>query len=131
MSADYEVGYGKPPQHTRFRKGQSGNTRGRRGFNENSLFRSEKRVRGSNFIVGHRVNQTARFIPRPDCTFPTSGIANVDDARIAHATGILDDSVQALDTVRDVGETALLMATVDKLERCPTHEIQDELRDDA
>jgi hypothetical protein len=26
---DYEVGYGKPPQHTRFVKGQSGNPRGR------------------------------------------------------------------------------------------------------
>src|SRR6266849_2816817 len=26
---DYEVGYGKPPVHTRFRKGQSGNPRGR------------------------------------------------------------------------------------------------------
>src|SRR4051794_8925813 len=25
----YEVGYGKPPQHSRFRKGQSGNLRGR------------------------------------------------------------------------------------------------------
>ena len=25
----YEVGYGKPPRHTRFRKGQSGNPRGR------------------------------------------------------------------------------------------------------
>ena len=27
--ADYEVGYGKPPQHTRFQKGQSGNRKGR------------------------------------------------------------------------------------------------------
>lgn len=27
--ADYEVGYGKPPQHTRFKPGQSGNARGR------------------------------------------------------------------------------------------------------
>ncbi len=27
--AEYEVGYGKPPKHTRFRKGQSGNPRGR------------------------------------------------------------------------------------------------------
>lgn len=27
--ADYQVGYGKPPRHTRFRKGQSGNPRGR------------------------------------------------------------------------------------------------------
>jgi hypothetical protein len=26
---DYEVGYGKPPRHTRFPKGQSGNPRGR------------------------------------------------------------------------------------------------------
>src|SRR6266851_3230749 len=26
---DYEVGYGKPPLHTRFKKGQSGNLRGR------------------------------------------------------------------------------------------------------
>ena len=27
---DYEVGYGRPPKHTQFRKGQSGNSRGRR-----------------------------------------------------------------------------------------------------
>ena len=26
---DYEVGYGKPPRHTRFTKGRSGNPRGR------------------------------------------------------------------------------------------------------
>jgi hypothetical protein len=26
---DYEVGYGKPPRHTRFKRGQSGNPRGR------------------------------------------------------------------------------------------------------
>lgn len=26
---DYEVGYGKPPKHTRFKPGQSGNPRGR------------------------------------------------------------------------------------------------------
>ncbi len=29
MSDDYEVGYGKPPEHTRFKKGQSGNAAGR------------------------------------------------------------------------------------------------------
>lgn len=27
---DYEVGYGRPPKHRRFRKGQSGNPKGRR-----------------------------------------------------------------------------------------------------
>ena len=26
---DYEVGYGKPPLHTRFQKGKSGNPKGR------------------------------------------------------------------------------------------------------
>ena len=29
MSEDYEVGYAKPPEHTQFTKGQSGNPRGR------------------------------------------------------------------------------------------------------
>lgn len=29
MPEDYEVGYGKPPKHTRFRKGKSGNPKGR------------------------------------------------------------------------------------------------------
>jgi len=32
---DYEVGYGKPPRHTRFRKGQSGNPRGRPSGSKN------------------------------------------------------------------------------------------------
>jgi hypothetical protein len=32
---DYEVGYGKPPRHTRFKKGQSGNPRGRPGGSKN------------------------------------------------------------------------------------------------
>jgi hypothetical protein len=29
MSTDDEVGYGKPPGHSRFKKGQSGNPKGR------------------------------------------------------------------------------------------------------
>jgi hypothetical protein len=28
-SSEYQVGYGRPPQHTRFPKGQSGNPKGR------------------------------------------------------------------------------------------------------
>jgi hypothetical protein len=34
-SHDYAVGYGKPPRHTRFKKGQSGNPRGRRPGTKN------------------------------------------------------------------------------------------------
>jgi hypothetical protein len=29
MAGDYEVGYGRPPKHSRFRKGRSGNSKGR------------------------------------------------------------------------------------------------------
>ncbi len=29
MSDDYEVGFGRPPKHTRFKKGRSGNPKGR------------------------------------------------------------------------------------------------------
>jgi len=32
---DFEVGYGKPPRHTRFKKGQSGNPRGRPSGSKN------------------------------------------------------------------------------------------------
>jgi hypothetical protein len=32
---DYDVGYGKPPRHTRFHKGRSGNPRGRPGGSKN------------------------------------------------------------------------------------------------
>src|SRR5256885_3934382 len=34
-TGDYEVGYGKPPRHTRFKKGQSGNLRGRPSGSKN------------------------------------------------------------------------------------------------
>jgi hypothetical protein len=32
---DYQVGYGKPPRHTQFAKGQSGNPRGRPSGSKN------------------------------------------------------------------------------------------------
>jgi hypothetical protein len=32
---DYEVGYGKPPRHTQFKRGQSGNPRGRPSGSKN------------------------------------------------------------------------------------------------
>src|SRR5262249_35755078 len=34
---DYAVGYGKPPEHAQFKKGQSGNPRGRRKGSKNLL----------------------------------------------------------------------------------------------
>lgn len=49
MSADgdnYEVGYGRPPRHTRFRKGRSGNPKGRpRGTKDFAVLLFEEGLR--------------------------------------------------------------------------------------
>ena len=37
MAKDYEIGWGKPPQNRRFRKGQSGNPKGRPKKNRSAL----------------------------------------------------------------------------------------------
>ena len=37
----YEVGYGKPPKHTRFKKGQSGNPKGRMPLHARSISKSQ------------------------------------------------------------------------------------------
>lgn len=34
--SDYKVGYGRPPEHTRFKPGQSGNPRGRKKGSKNT-----------------------------------------------------------------------------------------------
>ena len=51
--AGYEVGYGKPPQHSRFKPGQSGNPKGR-----------PKSAKGLNTIVGKLITPYAfRLVP--------------------------------------------------------------------
>ena len=39
--ANYEIGYGKPPKHSRFKKGQSGNPKGRMPLHARSISRSQ------------------------------------------------------------------------------------------
>jgi hypothetical protein len=41
----YEIGYGKPPRHTRFQKGQSGNSRGRPRGSKNFTTVAEEALR--------------------------------------------------------------------------------------
>jgi hypothetical protein len=59
--ADYEVGYGRPPVHSRFRKGQSGNPRGRRPRDQTMPEALRKALWGK-VVVSE--NGTRRKVPR-------------------------------------------------------------------
>jgi hypothetical protein len=77
--SDYEVGYGKPPQHTRFKAGESGNPRGRpRGSKNLAVLLEEelkqrvtinengrrRRITKQAAIIKHMVNKALSGDPR-------------------------------------------------------------------
>src|SRR5258707_11125907 len=49
-SPEYPVGYGKPPQHSRFKKGQSGNPKGRPKASE-SFARLARRTLNERIVI--------------------------------------------------------------------------------
>ena len=57
-SAQYEVGFGKPPKHTRFRKGSSGNPRGRPKGKRNLATVLEKTLKEKVVINENGVRKT-------------------------------------------------------------------------
>ena len=61
MADDYDVGYGKPPKHTRFSKGQSGNLRGRPKVSPNLQTEMKRLVAAKTKIKFDGVIQT---VPR-------------------------------------------------------------------
>jgi hypothetical protein len=62
MSEDrnYEVGYGKPPKHTRFKPGQSGNPKGRKPSSKNVMTLLEQTLFDT---VKVRENGKVRHVP--------------------------------------------------------------------
>lgn len=78
-NSDYEIGYGKPPQRTRFKPGESGNPRGRpRGSKNLALLLEEelkqrvtinengrrRRITKQAAIIKHMVNKALSGDPR-------------------------------------------------------------------
>ena len=59
---DYPIGYGKPPRHSRFKKGQSGNPKGRPKGSQNAA-RLARRILDEKVVVrenGRRIAITRR-----------------------------------------------------------------------
>lgn len=97
----YEVGYGKPPKHTRFQKGQSGNPRGRKKKDTTiraimkkiiaetvtaKLPEGEQRMTALEFVLRSLLNRAAKGDNRAtdkfiDLTLMTFGIGEPDDIR--------------------------------------------------
>jgi hypothetical protein len=50
QSSEYPVGYGRPPQHSRFKKGQAGNPRGRPKGSE-SAARLARRILNEKIVI--------------------------------------------------------------------------------
>ena len=48
---DYEVGYGRPPHHSRFKKGQSGNPTGRRRYTDSERGRQLLRQEANRLVT--------------------------------------------------------------------------------
>jgi hypothetical protein len=63
---DYEIGYGRPPIHTRFKPGQSGNPAGRPKGAQNSATEIAAELRGGDPRQGGRRHQARQQTPRGD-----------------------------------------------------------------
>jgi hypothetical protein len=68
MSGDYEIGYGKPPVHTRFQKGHSGNPSGKAGT------KKARRLRFAEMLDAWMFS-SIESVERMNCRTPFAGMA--------------------------------------------------------
>lgn len=106
---DYEVGYGRPPRETRFRKGQSGNPKGRRQGSRGlrTDLHEELNTKLTLSIAGKQVKETTqRLMLRTLATRAASG--NVQ------ATRLLVDLTMQIFGSGDRGSDAQRLSAVDQ-----------------
>lgn len=97
-SGDYEVGYGKPPQHTRFKPGQSGNPKGRRkGVRNLKSIIEEELYRPVSIVEGGRRRNVPAFqvIFRQSVTRAAKGEARAFSAlaQYIQRMGLMEEDV--------------------------------------
>jgi hypothetical protein len=87
MSEDYEVGYGKPPKHTQFQKGASGNAKGR--------------LKGTKNLSTDLVNMFIKLVPDEVDDKETSDLTQTDLAILERFKKVAIKSPVATETSDD------------------------------
>ncbi len=121
LSLDYEVGFGKPPKETQFKKGQSGNPRGRPKGSLNLMTSFHRALRETVTVVEHgqkrRVNKVDAVVMQM--------VNHAVQGQIPHLRLLLP-ILQAIDsrlttqegkTAQDLTDPALLAPLLEQLTR--------------
>ncbi len=135
-SGDYEVGYAKPPEHTRFQPGQSGNPRGRPKGTKN-LKTDLMEELGEKILVreGDRARQVSkqRALVKALLTRALKGDVRAASLLLSMMMRLLDTGEGAPDEVEDLrpDELEILEAYKERLTRSDAKEPPAEAADSA